>query len=139
MSKKIVSEMSTEEFEKLATGGDDEALLEAFEKDPNTVQRVNVDFPLWMLSRLDEEAHRLGIPRQAVIKTWLNDRINTEEHATSVEVAHLHRLFGHGVNPFSGTVSAPLKEVKKAAKQARAKLFQTVVRRSTEGKRSKHR
>ena len=35
------------------------------------VQRVNVDFPTWMVSSLDAEASRLGITRQAVIKTWI--------------------------------------------------------------------
>jgi len=43
------------------------------------VRRVNVDFPLWMLKHLDAEAKRLGIPRQAIIKTWINDRIETDK------------------------------------------------------------
>ena len=40
------------------------------------VQRVNVDFPTWMVSSLDAEASRLGITRQAVIKTWIAERID---------------------------------------------------------------
>ena len=39
----------------------------------DAVRRVNVDFPLWMLKILDSEAKRLGIPRQAIIKTWINN------------------------------------------------------------------
>ena len=36
---------------------------------PNTEQRrVNVDFPIWMINSLDQEAKRLGITRQAIIK-----------------------------------------------------------------------
>ena len=31
-------------------------------------KRVNVDFPVWMISSLDEEAKRLGVPRQSLIK-----------------------------------------------------------------------
>ncbi|HEV56426.1 MAG TPA: CopG family transcriptional regulator [Phycisphaerales bacterium] len=38
-------------------------------------KRVNVDFPLWMIYRLDREAKRLGVPRQSVIKMWLAERL----------------------------------------------------------------
>lgn len=38
-------------------------------------RRVNVDFPAWMVDALDDEAKRLGITRQAVIKVWLADRL----------------------------------------------------------------
>lgn len=31
-------------------------------------KRVNVDFPVWMINRLDREANRLGVPRQSLIK-----------------------------------------------------------------------
>jgi hypothetical protein len=40
------------------------------------VQRVNVDFPAWMVSSLDAEATRLGVTRQAVIKTWIAERLD---------------------------------------------------------------
>jgi hypothetical protein len=40
------------------------------------IQRVNVDFPAWMVSSLDAEATRLGITRQAVIKTWIAERLD---------------------------------------------------------------
>ncbi|WP_320169971.1 type II toxin-antitoxin system BrnA family antitoxin [Maridesulfovibrio sp.] len=39
-------------------------------------KRVNVDFPAWMVIALDREAKRLGINRQAVIKTWIANRID---------------------------------------------------------------
>ncbi|MDZ4199408.1 MAG: CopG family transcriptional regulator [Kiritimatiellia bacterium] len=38
-------------------------------------KRVNVDFPVWMIQSLDREAQRLGVPRQAVIKVWIADRL----------------------------------------------------------------
>lgn len=38
-------------------------------------KRVNVDFPAWMVARLDRQADRLGISRQALIKMWLADRL----------------------------------------------------------------
>jgi hypothetical protein len=37
------------------------------------IQRVNVDFPIWMIQSLDQEAGRLGIPRQSVIKFWISE------------------------------------------------------------------
>ena len=36
-------------------------------------QRVNVDLPRWMISSLDRKAERLGVTRQAVIKSWIAD------------------------------------------------------------------
>lgn len=37
------------------------------------IQRVNVDFPIWMIESLDHEADRLGVPRQSVIKFWISE------------------------------------------------------------------
>jgi hypothetical protein len=39
------------------------------------VKRVNVDFPRWMIGKLDEEAERLGVPRQSIIKIWIAERL----------------------------------------------------------------
>ncbi len=39
------------------------------------LKRVNVDFPIWMLRKLDHSANRLGVPRQSLIKVWLAERI----------------------------------------------------------------
>jgi len=39
-------------------------------------KRVNVDFPQWMVARLDREAARRGVTRQALIKMWLADRLD---------------------------------------------------------------
>ena len=45
------------------------------------LKRVNVDFPLWMIAGLDDEASRLGINRQAVIKTWIAERLDARNMA----------------------------------------------------------
>ena len=43
---------------------------------PNLEQkRVNVDFPIWMLQKIDRSAKRLGVPRQSLIKVWLAERL----------------------------------------------------------------
>lgn len=39
------------------------------------IKRVNVDFPQWMVSALDEEANRIGVTRQSVIKMWIAQRL----------------------------------------------------------------
>jgi len=39
------------------------------------VQRVNVDFPVDLLREIDQEAHRLGVTRQAFIKVRLADAL----------------------------------------------------------------
>ena len=45
-------------------------------KSPGQEQRrVNVDFPIWMIRLLDKEAKRLGVPRQAIIKVWIGERL----------------------------------------------------------------
>lgn len=66
--------MKAHEFDKAFDSGED--VLDALDLSratrPNQeTRRVNVDFPAWMLAELDKEAARLGINRQAVIKTWI--------------------------------------------------------------------
>jgi macrodomain Ter protein organizer (MatP/YcbG family) len=63
--------MKAEEFDKKFDTGEDITRYLEFSKArrPGTEQkRVNVDFPVWMIQRLDREARRLGVARQALIK-----------------------------------------------------------------------
>jgi len=39
-----------------------------------------MDFLTWMVKKLDEEAQHIGVSRQAIIKTWLVDKIMQLEH-----------------------------------------------------------
>lgn len=50
---------------------------EHVEKPNRQLKRVNVDFPAWMVEVLDDEASRIGINRQAVIKTWIAEKIDS--------------------------------------------------------------
>ncbi len=50
--------------------------MERGERPNLELKRVNVDFPTWMVEALDDEARRLGINRQAVIKTWIAERLD---------------------------------------------------------------
>ena len=38
-------------------------------------QKVNVDFPAWVVGALDHEADRIGVPRQSLIKLWIVERL----------------------------------------------------------------
>jgi hypothetical protein len=40
--------------------------------------RINLDWPAWMIQRIDCVAGRNGIARQAQIKTWLADKLKAE-------------------------------------------------------------
>jgi predicted DNA binding CopG/RHH family protein len=41
-------------------------------------KRVNVDIPKWMIGKLDRVASRHGIARQALIKSWLVEKLKVE-------------------------------------------------------------
>ena len=62
-----------EEFDQLADSGES---LEGHVDWSKAVKIINVSLPAWMVKGLDEEARRLNIDRQAVIKTWLADRLD---------------------------------------------------------------
>ena len=38
-------------------------------------KRVDVNFPIWMMEQLDQEANHLGVSRQSIIKVWLAERL----------------------------------------------------------------
>ncbi len=40
-------------------------------------KRVNVDFPVWMIQMLDNEARRLGVARQSIIKIWIAEKLES--------------------------------------------------------------
>ena len=44
-------------------------------------RRVNVDFPAWVVRSLDDEAQRIGVTRQSLIKFWIAERIEQEYQA----------------------------------------------------------
>ncbi|PCI36324.1 MAG: CopG family transcriptional regulator [Elusimicrobia bacterium] len=46
------------------------------------VKRVNVDFPAWMVGMLDQEAVKLNVSRQAIIKMWIRERLDPSHRIT---------------------------------------------------------
>lgn len=70
--------MKAKDFdEKFDSGKDvlDELDLSAARRPNQEQRRVNVDFPTWMIDKLDREAKRLGVTRQSIIKVWLAERL----------------------------------------------------------------
>ena len=73
-------EISAEEFDRLFDEGSDE--IDQYidwtkaRRVNEPIKRVNVDFPQSMVNRLDDEAKRRGVTRQALIKMWLADRLD---------------------------------------------------------------
>ena len=65
--------MKASEFDKKFDS--DELELEKSKRPMRKQKRVNVDFPEWMLDSLDEEAARIGVTRQSIIKVWLAERL----------------------------------------------------------------
>jgi hypothetical protein len=41
-------------------------------------RRISVDFPAWMVHRLDMVARRLGVTRQSVIKVYISEKLKEE-------------------------------------------------------------
>ncbi len=66
------------EFDKKFDAGEDVGAYLDWSKArrPNLeAKRVNVDFPTWMVQSIDNEARRLGVTRQSLIKLWLADKL----------------------------------------------------------------
>ncbi|MBI1869624.1 MAG: CopG family transcriptional regulator [Chlamydiae bacterium] len=69
--------MTTKEFDRKFNEGEDVSQFLDAKKAIVTKQihRVNVDFPSYLLKRLDEEARKMGVARTALIKVWLAERL----------------------------------------------------------------
>ncbi len=52
--------------------------LEDFEKQKFRIKKVNVDFPEYIVNLLDEEARKIGVTRQSIIKVWIAERLKEE-------------------------------------------------------------
>ena len=75
MKSQSIKTISAEELDRIFDEGKED-VLQYFDTSKayvmgNEPKRVNVDFPVWMVSGLDSAAAHLGISRQALIKTWI--------------------------------------------------------------------
>lgn len=71
--------MKATDLDKMFDSGDIDITpylaLERASRPGHTLKRVNVDFPSWLLDKLDSAAQRLGVPRQSLIKVWIAQRL----------------------------------------------------------------
>ncbi len=70
--------MKAKDFDKLFDEGKDISRhldLSKARRVNETIMRVNVDFPAWMIHSLDKAASRLGVTRQSIIKVWISERL----------------------------------------------------------------
>lgn len=71
--------MKASEFDRRFEAGEDVDELVDWSRSrrPNCeAKRVNVDFPVWVVTELDRQARSRGISRQALIKTWISDQLH---------------------------------------------------------------
>jgi hypothetical protein len=52
--------------------------LKDIKKLKTETRKVNVDFPEWIIEALDDEAKKIGVTRQSIIKVWIAKRLKEE-------------------------------------------------------------
>lgn len=70
--------MKAKEFDKKFEPGEDMTDDLDFSKARRINQepkRVNIDFPAWVVEKLDKQSKRLGITRQALVKVWIAEKL----------------------------------------------------------------
>ncbi|OGX46540.1 MAG: CopG family transcriptional regulator [Omnitrophica WOR_2 bacterium RIFCSPLOWO2_12_FULL_51_8] len=74
--------MTSKEFDTRFDSGEDMAdLLDIKKAKVNKqVQRINIDFPIFFLRRIDKEARKIGVARTALIKIWMAERLEPIAH-----------------------------------------------------------
>lgn len=81
MRKKRTDSITTEEFDKIFDEGEEDITqyldLNRVSRPGREAKRINVDFPLWMIAAMDKEAEKIGISRQALIKTVINSHLQS--------------------------------------------------------------
>ncbi len=78
MKKKYIT--ATEFEDKFESGEDLTSYLDLDQASRPGLEhkRVSVDFPLWMVQKLDKVAKRLGVTRQSVIKVFISEKLKEE-------------------------------------------------------------
>ena len=82
-----MQKITAEEFDKKFDNGEDisdyidfskSVRLKDFSRLKTDTKKVNVDFPEWVITALDQEAKRIGVTRQSIIKVWIAERLKEE-------------------------------------------------------------
>jgi hypothetical protein len=70
--------MKAKDFDKKFESGEDVTAhldLSRARRPEQDCKRVNIDFPVWVIQKVDKEARRLGVSRQALLKVWVAERL----------------------------------------------------------------
>ena len=79
--------ITTKEFDNAFDNGEDisehldfsrSIKLKDFNQLKTDTKKVNVDFPEWVIQALDQEAKKIGVTRQSIIKVWIAERLKAE-------------------------------------------------------------
>ena len=75
--KQSKSKITTEEFDKQFDKNKDvgEYLDASKAKVNRHFHRINIDFPEVFIKRIDNEAHKIGVARTALIKMWIAEKL----------------------------------------------------------------
>lgn len=75
--------MKTKKFEKKFDTNNEDIIgdldLSTARRANQESKRINVDFPLWIVESLDQEAARIGVTRQSLIKVWGAEKLSLEQ------------------------------------------------------------
>jgi hypothetical protein len=74
--------MTAQEFEQRFDEGEDITPfidMSSIRRPGVEPRRVNVDFPEWMIEKLDWQSRLIGVSRQALVKLWVSERIQKEQ------------------------------------------------------------
>jgi len=74
--------MTAQEFEQRFDEGEDITPfidMSSIHRPGVEPRRVNVDFPEWMIEKLDWQSRLIGVSRQALVKLWISERIQKEQ------------------------------------------------------------
>ena len=74
--------MTAQEFEQRFDDGEDITPfidMSSIRRPGVEPRRVNVDFPEWMIEKLDWQSRLIGVSRQALVKLWISERIQKEQ------------------------------------------------------------
>lgn len=77
MKKKSIT---SDEFDAMFDEGKDiTEYLDLSTAKPSDLEtrRVSVDFPEWMIRMLDQQALKLGVTRQSIIKFWISEKLKS--------------------------------------------------------------
>ncbi len=75
------STMTAQEFERRFDEGEDITPYvdkSSIRRPGLEMRRVNIDFPEWIIQKLDFQSKLIGVSRQALIKLWVSERVQQE-------------------------------------------------------------